>query len=820
MSSFRRWSVAAKAALLIGVLTVAGFIVAGVVIYQRAAAIARDSALQELRAVARAEANAVADLLNQGPLLTRSLARTVLDDIEQGRQDRTRITEITASLLAPQTQFVGMAVGFEPDAFDGRDAEFVDADAMHDASGRFVPYFFHTPRGVESAVLEGYDEPGVGDYYLLAKQTLGEVMLEPYLYPIDGQDVLITTFTTPILRNGEFIGAVCIDTGLAELQQRLAAVTVGQQGHVQLISAQGSLVAHRDASLIGKPYPAADVRDMLAAVAADRVYESIDGDSAQVYVPVRIGNYPGRFALGAQLPLDELLAGARTVGVTVFWVALLMSLAVIAATLLLLRRLVGAPLRAAVTAVEQLASGRFDARIERTREDEIGRLNGSLLDMRGALQGFMAEQTEMSRSHDAGDLSHRIDAQRYPGAFGEMAAGVNRIAEGHIATSQQIVAVVQSYARGDMSQRMPELPGEKRRISEAVDGVREKLLAVRDEILRLSQGAAAGTFQLRGDAQRYEFAFREMVDSLNQLMANADEGLDRTCRVLAAVAGGDLSHTIQGQSQGRFAELQQATNATVVRLREIVGDIQSAVGAINSAAGEIASGNADLSSRTEQQAAALEETAASMEELTSTVRQNAENARSANQLSIGAADVAERGGSVVSQVVSTMGQINAQSRKIEDIIGVIDGIAFQTNILALNAAVEAARAGEQGRGFAVVASEVRSLAQRSAAAAKEIKQLISETVDKVGSGTQLVDSAGATMAEIVSAVKRVTDIMGEISAASAEQTAGIEQVSNTVTHMDETTQQNAALVEEATAAARAMEEQAARLAENVARFRL
>ncbi len=820
MSTFRRWSVAAKAALLIGLLTVLGFIAAGVVIYQRAAAIARDSALQELRAVARAEANAVADLLNQGPLLTRSLARTLLDDIEQGRQDRSRVATLTASLLAPQTQFVGMAVGFEPDAFDGRDAEFSSADAMHDASGRFVPYFFHTPRGVEATVLESYDTPGDGDYYQLAKQTRGEVMIEPYLYPIDGKDVLITTFTTPLIRNGEFIGIVCVDTGLAALQQRLAAVSVGQQGRVRLISAKGALVADRDASLIGKPYAAADAAQMLAAVAADRSYESFDVDSAQVYMPIRIGNYPGRFALAAELPMSELLAGARAVGVTVFWVALLMSLAVITATLLLLRRLVGAPLGAAVATVEQLASGRFDARIDRTREDEIGRLNRSLLDMRGALQGFMSEQTEMSRSHEAGELSHRIDAQRYPGAFGEMAAGVNRLAEGHIGTSEQIVAVVQSYARGDMSVRMPELPGEKRRISEAVDGVREKLLAVRDEILRLSQGAAAGAFHLRGEAERYEFAFREMVDSLNQLMATADDGLERTCRVLAAVAEGDLSRSIEGQSQGRFAELQRATNATVARLREIVGDIQQAVGAINSAAGEIASGNADLSSRTEQQAAALEETAASMEELTSTVRQNAENARSANQLSIGAADVAERGGKVVSEVVSTMGQINAQSRKIEDIIGVIDGIAFQTNILALNAAVEAARAGEQGRGFAVVAGEVRTLAQRSAAAAREIKGLISETVQKVGSGSQLVDSAGATMAEIVASVKRVTDIMGEISAASAEQTAGIEQVSNTVTHMDETTQQNAALVEEATAAARAMEEQAARLAENVARFRL
>jgi methyl-accepting chemotaxis protein len=462
-----------------------------------------------------------------------------------------------------------------------------------------------------------------------------------------------------------------------------------------------------------------------------------------------------------------------------------------------------------VQSVERLAAGDFDARIDATSDDEVGRLGKALVQMRDLLGAFMLEQIELSRRHAEGELSLRVEASRYRGAFGGMAAGVNRLVDQHIATSSQVIDVVQAYARGDLSPSMP-----------ALAGVRGNLTAIRDEILRLSRGAAAGDFHLRGDADRFEHAFREMVDALNALMENADTGLSRTCEVLGAIAQGDLRKRIEGAASGRFAELQASTNATAEALRGILGEIHSAVDAINSAASEIAAGNADLSARTEQQAASLEETAASMEELTSTVRGNAENARSANQLAIGAGDVAERGGQVVRQVVDTMGQINAQSRKIEDIIGVIDGIAFQTNILALNAAVEAARAGEQGRGFAVVAGEVRTLAQRSAAAAREIKGLISETVQRVGTGSQLVDSAGATMAEILSAVKRVTDIMGEISAASAEQTSGIEQVSATVTHMDETTQQNAALVEEATAAARALEDQAARLAQNVAKFRL
>jgi methyl-accepting chemotaxis protein len=255
-------------------------------------------------------------------------------------------------------------------------------------------------------------------------------------------------------------------------------------------------------------------------------------------------------------------------------------------------------------------------------------------------------------------------------------------------------------------------------------------------------------------------------------------------------------------------------------MSDMVVQIKESTETISTASDEIAKGNADLSQRTEEQASSLEETASSMEELTSTVKQNAENARQANQLAVGASDVAVKGGNVVKQVVTTMNGISESSKKIADIISVIDGIAFQTNILALNAAVEAARAGEQGRGFAVVATEVRNLAQRSAAAAKEIKELITDSVGKVDAGSKLVDEAGKTMDEIVSSVKRVTDIMAEITAASQEQSSGIEQVNQAITQMDEVTQQNAALVEEAAAAAESMQEQAGSLLQAVSQFKV
>ena len=296
--------------------------------------------------------------------------------------------------------------------------------------------------------------------------------------------------------------------------------------------------------------------------------------------------------------------------------------------------------------------------------------------------------------------------------------------------------------------------------------------------------------------------------------------LDQALRHFGAISDGNLANDIVITRHDEMGALLTGLQKMQERLSNTVRGVRDGSGAIATASNEIASGNLDLSSRTEQQASSLEETASSLEELTSTVKQNSDNARQANQLAVSASDVAVKGGALVAQVVDTMGSISESSKKIADIIGVIDGIAFQTNILALNAAVEAARAGEQGRGFAVVATEVRNLAQRSAAAAKEIKGLIDDSVQKVDVGTDLVDKAGKTMEEIVQSIGFVTSIMSEISNASEEQSAGIEQVNQAISEMDQVTQQNAALVEEASAAAEAMQEQASELAQVVSVFRL
>jgi methyl-accepting chemotaxis protein len=355
-------------------------------------------------------------------------------------------------------------------------------------------------------------------------------------------------------------------------------------------------------------------------------------------------------------------------------------------------------------------------------------------------------------------------------------------------------------------------------VAEWTDRALEVILE--QEISNVVMSATQGDFTHHINEQNKTGLYLKLSQSINQLVKINSSSLNDLARVLNAIAHGDLTEKITRDYSGTFKQLKDDANSTVESLKSLISDIKIATDSINTAAREIAAGNHDLSQRTEEQAASLEQTAASMDELTSTVQQNSENAKQANHLAQGASEVAGKGVAVVRQVVNTMESINESSRKIAEIISVIDGIAFQTNILALNAAVEAARAGDQGRGFAVVAGEVRNLAQRAAAAAVEIKTLILDSEEKVASGTKLVAQAGVTMQEIVDTISNVTNIMSQITHASVEQSDGIAQVNQAVRQMDDVTQQNAALVEQAAASAESLEEQTENLTDNVAKFKV
>ena len=521
-------------------------------------------------------------------------------------------------------------------------------------------------------------------------------------------------------------------------------------------------------------------------------------------------------------------------------------------------------MRKVTACIAEFANGNFNAPLEQF-PGQRAFINEGVELLRSNIKTIISDMEHMSKEHDAGDIDVRIATEQYKGAYALMAEGVNRMVAGHVQEKEEMINVMKLLGDGDFLVQIQQYPGKKAEINKNLDRLKGKLKGLLDSVKWVTNEHLQGNIDMSMYADMFKGGFNELAIAINQIVAGQIELTEKALACVKEFGEGNFDAPLEkfpgkkafvneaieqvrsnlkalnedaqmlanAARQGRvsvrvdaarhlgdYRKIVDGMNETLGMIVSPIVTVKNAVETISTASKEIAQGNADLSRRTEDQAASLEKTAASMEELSSTVKQNADSAKQANQLASTASNVAIKGGDVVAEVVATMSSINESAKKIEDIISVIDGIAFQTNILALNAAVEAARAGEQGRGFAVVAGEVRSLAQRSASAAKEIKELIADSVSKTAEGTRQVENAGSTMQDIVTSVKRVTDIIGEIAAASLEQSAGIEQVNEAIMKMDDVTQQNTALVEEAAAAAESLMEQAEELMNAVSVFTL
>lgn len=519
-------------------------------------------------------------------------------------------------------------------------------------------------------------------------------------------------------------------------------------------------------------------------------------------------------------------------------------------------------MRKVTACIAEFSKGNFNAPLERFAGQRAF-INEGVEQLRSNIKTFISEMQQMSEQHDQGEIDALIDTSKFSGAYAEMAEGVNTMVGAHVKEKEEVTQLMRALGDGDFDVQIQQYPGKKAEINKNLDRLKGKLKGAVDSVKWVTNEHAQGNIDMSLHAHLFKGGFAELATAVNTIVAGSMELTEKALACVKEFGEGNFDAPLEkfpgkkafvneaieqvranlkalnedaqmladaardgrvsvradaSRHQGDYRKIVDGMNETLEMIVQPIITVKQSAEAINTAAKEIAQGNADLSRRTEDQAASLEKTASSMDQLASTVKQNADNAKQANQLAIAASGVAAQGGVAVSDVVHTMADINTSAKKIEDIISVIDGIAFQTNILALNAAVEAARAGEQGRGFAVVAGEVRNLAQRSAAAAKEIKELINNSVTKTAEGTKQVEAAGQTMQEIVNSVKRVSDIIGEIAAASTEQSAGIAQVNEAVIKMDDVTQQNTALVEEAAAAAESMMEQAEELMRTVSVF--
>jgi len=679
--------------------------------------------------------------------------------------------------------------------------------------------------------------------------------------------------------DGGVIGAIMVgidyEAALTALNEKLAELDLGDGGRlvvVQTRDGESRFVVHPmlyDTPITGEGADPAAASIAEALALADGSHHVDLPVWVEPTMPATLRPHqialrsfePFGWRLMAQMSQDAIQAQARALGWRIGLFSLIGAALIGAAVVWLSRRLIAAPLNRAVAFANAVSAGDLEARPDETARAEIGALNRALAEMivklrerqdverRAAdeVKRLADETSAIANALDAAssavmmtDRDHVITyanramcelfrdaeaaiATAAPGFSAEAMIGFH-FGTLHPMATPPVKALKVERSYGGRTFRLEISPwfdeGGSYRGSVVTWTERTAELAVQAEVQAIVSAAAAGDLSGAIALEGKQGFLKDLAVSVNELLGATRAGVSEVQGVLTALADGNLAQRSTIELRGVFAQMRDDANRSAERLSEVIAAIRDAADAITTAASEIAAGNEDLSNRTEQQAASLEETASSMEELTATVKQNAASAREAAMLSGGAAQVAVEGGKLVDDVVATMKQIQASSKKIGDIIGTINGIAFQTNILAINAAVEAARAGEAGRGFAVVASEVRSLAQRTADASKQIRGIIEESNQRIGAGSTLAGKAGQTMHEVVGSVRRVTDLIGEISGASIEQSQGIEQVNHTITQIDETTQQNAALVEEATAAARSMEDQAADLAQLVAHFRL
>jgi len=874
---------------------------------------------------------------------------------------RRKINLMLKYFIERNPQFLAAYVGFEPNAFDGLDQNFV-GEWGHDNSGRFIPYWSRNAQ--DEAVLETllyYDQEGKGDYYLRTKKRKRETVLDPYLYPVQGKDILMTSLVVPLLnKQGEFVGITGLDVDFKALQQKISQLQISgyQEAFANFYASDGTVIASKDTSFVGKHVSkTSDSQEFVEKVLKNEPFmmkrdsKMLNGRTAFTYgAPIEIGYTGTRWMVTINIPEEELKIEANK---TMFLITTIGFIALVLGALIVyfLARSISKPLNNLVNISKSIAEGNLNNDIVWRGQDEIGQLLQSFDQMQtqlrerlseekrvanealqinqalhnvntsvlitdnhykiiylnqSALQLFRERQavlrqyfpafdanqllgscidrfhknpsyqyellerltTTHSGTINIGNLSWDIKVSPVRNAEGQRLGWVAEFSDrtAEVATEQEVSAVMTAASLGDYKQRIhltdktgffktfsqhlnktldytQQMIDELRRVFESlargdlsqtvtnnyagslellkndVNLMVSKLTTVVAEIQLATGAASQGDFTQYISLEDKAGFFATLSKLINQTLEANQRIIGELQKVFAAVASGDLRQTIVQDYVGSLEQLKTDVNATVSTLTQVISAVKQSAEIVTHASEEISQGNANLSHRTEQQAASLEETAASMEQMTSTVQQNSDHAQQAKQLAEQARSYAAQGGEAVNAVITAMKEINHSSKKMSEILAVINDIAFQTNLLALNAAVEAARAGEQGRGFAVVAGEVRNLAQRSAEAAKEIKQLIIDSIEEVEDGSRLVNQSGMTLQDIMEAVKKVSNIIADIAAASLEQTSGIQQVNKVISQLDEMTQQNAALVEEAAAASESLKEQAQMLKENVGFFK-
>jgi methyl-accepting chemotaxis protein len=740
----------------------------------RASATAEAEARATAQEMAEHYARQVEGELNATMSAARTLARNLASLRSAGGISRAAADSMVKGVLETYPKFIAVSSGWEPEAFDGRDSAFANQLGT-DSTGRYLPYWNRGTGTPKLEALVDYEKPGAGDYYLVPRRTRNEMLTDPYVYPVAGKDVMMVSTMAPILVDSAFAGVIGVDLPLEWIQKDLARVRPYEVGAVELIANNGTFAVHPDTAKLGKDMRAS-VRDTAAyaAVRAGRPYtttefsRTLGVEVIRIFVPITVGSTGTPWSLLLNVPRDRMLAPARAIrNVTIAGGAV--TVVALAALLIVLVRRLLAPLVSMTNVARRIAAGDVSEMVAVHADDEIGALARSFNDV--------------------------------------------------VAAQREIVAAAQRLAAGDTSTPVASR-GERDELAEAMERLRGTVRAMADETGTLAAAARDGRLAERGDAARFQGAYRELVEGINDTLDAVVAPITEAAQVLDRVAGRDLSARMSGEYRGEFATVKAAVNSAVANLDSALAEVCTAAEQVRSASGQITAGGETLARSAGTQAASLDEVAGSLREMAASTRQNAASAASARTTTGETRESAAEGVASMERLSSTMGLIKQSSDQMARIVKTIDEIAFQTNLLALNAAVEAARAGDAGRGFAVVAEEVRALAQRSATAARQTAELIEGAARHAEHGVSYNTDVLAKLETIRVQVNTLGDTVEEIAAVSERQAHGVGQISHTVEQLTVSTQQAAANAQHSASAAEELAGQSRALTGMVAEFRL
>ncbi len=743
----------------------------------------QNTAIQNINAIAEENKSVVKSEVEVAMNAARTLAHTfksLLNEDSNFLLDRDGANEIMKSILNENPQFLGVYTLWEPDAFDGLDSQY-KGKLGHDDTGRFIPYWTKKDDGsfsIEPLAL--YETEGDGDYYLLPKKNKTECVINPYIYPVQGKDVLLTSLVVPIVHNNKFYGIAGVDFGLEFLQKLADDVNIYEKtGKLVLVSNNGTIAGvSGQADLVGKPI------EELSATLKNEMFRFNSGNDVQkynngeftVFTSVNFGKSTTPWTTIIILPDEKVLEAS----VAMIWKLLLIGISLIVAALVFLL----------------IFSGRLAAPIKMIAENA----------KRFALGDFDLNNQEQSKLDKINNRSDEIGVTGL--AFSQLIEYLKAKADAAIEVS-----------KGNLDVSIEEA-SEADALSKAMSTMKTSLVSMIDEGTMLSKAAEEGHLGKRCDVSRFEGAYSEIVSGMNKTLDFVLEPINEATNVLTEMAKGNLTTSVTGDYKGDHAKIKDSLNGTINSLNDILGQVMISIDQVSSGSQQVSDSSQSLSQGATEQASSLEEVSSSITEIASQTKTNADNAGQANNLSASAKDNANNGNAQMKNMVEAMNDINESSSEISKIIKVIDEIAFQTNQLALNAAVEAARAGVHGKGFAVVAEEVRNLAMRSAEAAKETTELIEGSSKKVENGSKIADETAKALEEIVDGVSKVTDLVSEIAEASNEQAGGIDQVNTALGQIDQVTQSNTANAEESAAASEELSSQAAQLKQMISKFNL